>query len=193
MDQNAVRLVQESWSRVEAMGPVAAELFHSNLLDRRSWLTAQYQGFVDDRNTMVLDTFGHALKGMHTLDTHASVLMQIGRVNAHCGVQADHYPCFKVALLQTLEHLLGDAFPGALKEAWIAVIGTMVRMLLAGANSGQLAPIAIRQLATDRRRQHRRAAHALGGNRGQHRRAGHNTNRRMHQVPVIYRAVQLGG
>ena len=193
MDQNAVKLVQESWRRVEALGPEAAELFYSNLLDRRSWLTAQYQGYVDDRNLMVLETFGHAIRGMHVLDTHASVLLQIGRVNAQCGVQTDHYPCFKVALLQTLEHLLGDDFSGALKEAWIAVIGTMVRLMLAGANSERLVAIAIRQQSTDRRHQHRRAGHALGGNRGQHRRAGHNTNRRMHRAPVIHRAVQLGG
>jgi hemoglobin-like flavoprotein len=193
MDHNAVKLVQESWRRVEAIGPEAAELFHGNLLDRRSWLTAQYQGYVDDRNLMVLETFGHAIKGMHALDTHASVLLQIGRVNAHCGVQTDHYPCFKVALLQTLESLLGDTFSGALKEAWMAVIGTMVRLMLAGADSGQLVTIAIRQQGVDRRSQHRRAAHALGGNRGQHRRAGHNTNRRMYRAPTIHRAVQLGG
>lgn len=72
---------------------------------------------------------------MHTLDTHASLLLQIGRVNAACGVQSHHYPYFEVALIQTLGQILGDALTEPLKQAWIAVFGTMTRLMLAGATS----------------------------------------------------------
>jgi hemoglobin-like flavoprotein len=188
MNQNAVRMVQESWSRVEDIGPVAVELFQRNLMDSRPWLTAPYTGYVDDWGTMVLQTLGQALRGMHALGTHSSLLMQIGRVNASCGVQSHHYPCFEVALLQTLGHLLGAEFSKPLKEAWIAVLGTMRRLMLAGANREPMAAIAIRQHATDRRRQRRRAAHDLGGNRGYHRRAGQETNRRFLHPHVTHRA-----
>ena len=189
MNQNAVTLVQESWSQVERLGSSATELFHRNLLLQRPWLTALYQGYVDDRDAMVLKTFSRALRGMHSLDAHVPLLMQIGRVNAQCGVQSHHYPYFEAALSQTLGHLLGDAFCGPLQQAWSAVFGTMTRLMLAGANGEGVDTVAIRQQAGDRRRQRRRSAMDMGGNRGYHRRAGPQTNRRFHRPEVVHRPV----
>jgi hypothetical protein len=40
MNQNAVTLVQASWSRVQEQGDVAMSLFQRNLLEQRPWLTA---------------------------------------------------------------------------------------------------------------------------------------------------------
>ena len=186
MHSNAVKLVQESWAQVEKAGPAAAALFHCNLLHSRPWLVAPYTGYVDERDDMLMRTFGRAVKGMHMLDTHSSLLLQIGRVNAACGVQSHHYPYFEVALIQTLGQILGDALTEPLKQAWIAVFGTMTRLMLAGARGEQDATVAIRQhTAADRRHQRRRAAHELGGNRGYHRRGGPDTNRRQHRAPVL--------
>nr|WP_295769491.1 hypothetical protein [Rhodoferax sp.] len=180
MNQNAVTLVQASWSRVQEQGDEAMALFQRNLLEKRPWLTALYTGYVDGRDNMVLQTFGRAVMGMHKLDTHAALLMQIGRVNAICGMQPHHYPYFEVALIQTLEQLLGeDFFAQPLREAWTAVFGTMTRLVLAGANGQPAAAVAIRQKAADRRRQRRRVVHELGGNRGYHRRSGGESNRRL--------------
>ncbi len=183
MNANAVKLVQESWAQVEKAGPAAAALFHCNLLHSRPWLVAPYSGYVDERDDMVMRTFGRAAKGMHTLDTHASLLLQIGRVNAACGVQSHHYPYFEVALIQTLGQILGDTLTEPLKQAWIAVFGTMTRLMLAGANGDFC--VAIRQQTSDRRRQRRRAAHDLGGNRGYHRRGGPESNRRLLRSAVL--------
>lgn len=191
MNQNAVTLVQASWSRVRQQGDEAMALFQRNLLEQRPWLTAFYIGYVDGRDDMVLQTFGRAVMGMHKLDTHAALLMQIGRVNAICGIQPHHYPYFEVALIQTLEQLLGeDFFTQSLREAWTAVFGTMTRLVLAGANGQSAAAVAIRQKATDRRHQRRRAVHELGGNRGYHRRAGIDSNRRMLRIGGAPRAGQ---
>ena len=187
MNKNAVTLVQASWSRVQEQGEQAVALFHRNLLEQRPWLTALYTGYVDERNSMVLQTFGRAVRGMHHLDTHASMLMQIGRVNAICGVQPHHYPYFEVALIQTLEQLLGDDFfSQPLREAWTAVFGAMTRLMLAGATGEPAAAVAIRQQAIDRRRQRRRAAHDLGGNRGYHRRSGLDSNRRLLRTSAVH-------
>ncbi len=184
MTPNAVKLVQESWTQVESAGPAAAALFHCNLLGSRPWLSAPYTGYVDERDAMVMRTFGRAVKGMDILEAHATMLLQIGRVNAECGVQSHHYPYFEVALLQTLGQILGDTFTEPLKQAWTAVFGTMTRLMLAGASGEPGAAIAIRQHGTDRRHQRRRAALDLGGTRGYHRRAGSDTNRRLHRAPV---------
>nr|WP_315491019.1 hypothetical protein [uncultured Rhodoferax sp.] len=183
MHPNAVKLVQESWAQVEKAGPAAAALFHCNLLNSRPWLVAPYTGYVDARDAMVMHTFGRAVMGMHMLDTHATLLMQIGRVNAACGVQSHHYPYFEVALIQTLGQILGDTLTEPLKQAWIAVFGTMTRLMLAGANGDFC--VAIRQQSPDRRRQRRRAALDLGGNRGYHRRGGPESNRRLHRSVVL--------
>ena len=188
MNANAVKLVQESWAQVEKAGPAAAALFHCNLLHSRPWLVAPYSGYVDARDDMVMQTFGRAVKGMHTLDAHASLLLQIGRVNAACGVQTHHYPYFEVALIQTLGQILGDTLTEPLKQAWIAVFGTMTRLMLAGANGDFC--VAIRQQSADRRRQLRRAAHDMGGNRGYHRRGGPESNRRLHRSVALQPRVQ---
>ena len=193
MNHNAVTLVQASWSRVQAQGEEALEVFRHHLLDQRPWLTTMYTGYVDGRNSMVLRTFGRAVMGMHKLDTHASLLMQIGRVNAICGVQPHHYPYFEVALFQTLEQLLGeDLFAQPLREAWTAVFGTMTRLMLAGASGEPAAAVAIRQRAADRRHQRRRAVHELGGSRGYHRRAGIDSNRRVLRIGGAPRTAQPG-
>ncbi len=184
MHPNAVKLVQESWTQVEKAGPAAAALFHCNLLHSRPWLVAPYSGYVDERDGMVMRTFGSAVMGMHTLNTHAPLLLQIGRVNMACGVQPHHYPYFEVALIQTLGQILGDTFTESLKQAWIAVFGTMTRLMLAGANGDFCATI--RQQTPDRRRQRsRRAAHDMGGNRGYHRRGGPENNRRIHTSAAL--------
>jgi nitric oxide dioxygenase len=178
MNQNAVKLVQESWYRVEAAGPVAAEYFCNTLLGSRPWLTVDYIGHVDERDAMLMQTFGQLIRGMHRLDSHASFLLQVGRINACCGIQAHHYPYFAVALLQTLSHVLGDAFTEPVRNAWTKVIGAMTRLMLAGASGASGVSIAIRQSATDRRHQRRRAARDLDGIRGYHRRATPESNRR---------------
>ncbi len=185
MHPNAVKLVQESWAQIEQAGPAAAALFRCNLLRSRPWLAEPYTGYVDERDAMLMRTFGRAVKGMHVLDTHSSLLLQIGRVNAACGVQSHHYPYFEVALLQTLDHILGDTLTEPLKQAWIAVFGTMTRLMLAGADGQADTTVAIRQHAGDRRRVRRRAAHELGGNRGYHRRGAPESNRRLHRAPVL--------
>lgn len=183
MNADAVKLVQESWAQIEKAGPAASALFHCNLLRSRPWLVTPYTGYIDERDTMVMQTFGRAIKGMHMLDTHSSLLLQIGRVNAACGVQSYHYPYFEVALIQTLGHILGDKLTEPLKQAWIAVFGTMTRLMLAGANGDPC--VAIRQHAADRRHHRRRTAHELGGNRGYHRRGVPDTNRRMHRLAEL--------
>ncbi len=155
MTPNAVKLVQESWTQVEAAGPAAAALFHCNLLGSRPWLAAPYTGYVDERDAMVMRTFGRAVKGMDILEAHATLLLQIGRINAECGVQSHHYPYFEVALLQTLGQILGDTFTEPLKQAWTAVFGTMTRLMLAGASGEPAAAVTIRQHGTDRRHQRR--------------------------------------
>ncbi len=187
MNHHAVKLVQESWSRVENLGPSAAELFHSNLLLQRPWLVALYQGYVDDRDTMVLKTFGRALRGMENLEAHTPLLMQIGRINAQCGVQSHHYPYFEVALSQTLGQVLGDAYSGQLREAWSSVFGTMTRLMLAGANGDEASTVAIRRQGNERRNLRRRSAMDLGGNRGYHRRTGAETNRRVLHAAAVRR------
>ena len=178
MNQNAVKLVQESWYRVEAAGPVAAEYFCHALLGSRPWLTADYIGHVDKRDAMLMQTFGQMIRGMHRLDSHTALLLQVGRINACCGIQSHHYPYFAVALLQTLSHFLGDAFSEPMRHAWTKVIGTMTRLMLAGASGASAVSIAIRQSTTDRRHQRRRAARDLGGIRGYHRRSTPESNRR---------------
>ena len=186
MNADAVKLVQESWAQVVNAGPAASALFHSNLLRSRPWLVTPFTGFVDGRDTMVMRTFGNAVNGMHRLDTHATLLLQIGRVNAACGVQSHHYPYFEVALIQTLGQILGDKLTEPLKQAWISVFGTMVRLMLAGAN-GQPC-VALRGHAADRRHQRRfgaTSAHELGGKRGYHRRGTSDANTRMHRVTVL--------
>lgn len=184
MNPNAVKLVQESWAQVATAGPAAAALFHCNLMRSRPWLTAPYAGYVDQRDAMLMRTFGHAIQGMHRLETHATLLLQIGRVNATCGVQTHHYPYFEVAMIQTLEQILGDTLTEPLKQAWISVFGTMTRLMRAGANGESAATVGIRQPTGDRRRHRRRAAHDLGGNRGYHRRGWPEGNRRLQRMPV---------
>ena len=184
MNPDAVKRVQQSWAQIATAGPAAAALFNANLLRTRPWLTAPYTGYVDERDAMLMRTFGKAVMGMHRLDTHATLLLQIGRVNAVCGVQPHHYPYFEVALIQTLEQILGDTLTEPLRRAWIAVFGTMTRLMLAGASGEPAAAVAIRQHAAERRRTRRRAAHDLGGNRGYHRRGGPESNRRLHRAVV---------
>lgn len=181
MNTNAVKLVQESWAQVANAGPAASALFHCNLLRSRPWLIDPYTGYVDEHDAMVMRTFGNAVMGMHTLDAHATLLLQIGRVNAACGVQSHHYPYFEVALIQTLGQILGDTLTESLKQAWISVFGTMARLMLAGAN-GEIR-IAIRQHTADRRHQRRPgAAHDMGGNRGYHRRSAPDSHYRLQRM-----------
>jgi len=188
MNHTAVKLVQDSWTKIEERGSEAAVVFHGYLLKNRPWLTALYQGYVDNRNDMVLKTFSRAVHGMHDLESHAAVLLQIGRVSAECGVQSHHYPYFEVALSQTLEHMLGDEYSGALKAAWSAVFGAMTRLMLAGADGETVLTVAIRQHTTDRRSQRRRSATEMGGNRGYHRRAGWEFSRRYFPSQAVQRA-----
>lgn len=185
MNQNAVELVQESWYRVEATGSAAAEHFCRSLLENRPWLAAQYIGHLDERDAMLMQTFGQMIRGMHRLDSHASLLLQVGRINACCGIQSHHYPYFAVALLQTLSHFLGDAFSEPVRHAWTKVIGTMTRLMLAGAGGASGASVAIRQSAADRRHQRRRTARDLGGIRGYHRRSAPESNRRNLGAPAV--------
>ena len=114
-----IELVRFTWTYVAPMAEEAATLFYGRLfrLDPSiKPLFAQTNLKVEKRKLM--QTIGVAIKHLHRLEEMRSLVRDLGKRQAGCGVQDRHFDAMSEALLWALEQGLGDRFTPEVRDAW---------------------------------------------------------------------------
>ena len=129
MDSSSIQLVQNSWQKVEAIGPQAAALFYQNLFDADPALKPLFKGDLQAQGNKLIEMISIAVNKLTELNVLIPVLQNLGKRHGGYGVQDSHYDTVGSALLKTLGQGLGSDFTAEVKAAWINVYGVMADVM----------------------------------------------------------------
>ena len=118
MDQESIRLVQQTWKQVDPIRDQAAALFYGRLFELDPSLRPRFKGDMAEQGRKLMNMLATAAMGLDRLDGIVGEVQALGRRHVAYGVQDAHYDTVGAALLWTLEQGLGDAFTPQVKAAW---------------------------------------------------------------------------
>jgi methyl-accepting chemotaxis protein len=133
MKQHSITLVQESWQKVAAIAPQAAELFYQNLFAADPSLKPLFKGDMPEQGKKLMQMIGAAVGKLNDLPTLVPILQGLGKRHTGYGVEDSHYQTVGAALLKTLEQGLGADFTDEVKQAWTEVYTVMADVMVAAA------------------------------------------------------------
>lgn len=118
MDQESIRLVQQTWKQVDPIREQAAALFYGRLFELDPSLRPLFKGDMAEQGRKLMNMLATAAMGLDRLDGIVGEVQALGRRHVAYGVQDAHYDTVGAALLWTLEQGLGNAFTPQVKAAW---------------------------------------------------------------------------
>lgn len=133
MQQHTITLVQDSWQKVAAIAPQAAELFYQNLFTADPSLKPLFKGDMPEQGKKLMQMIGAAVGKLNDLPTLVPILQGLGKRHRGYGVEDSHYQTVGAALLKTLGQGLGADFTEEVKAAWTEVYTVMADVMVAAA------------------------------------------------------------
>ena len=118
MDSDKVKLVQDSFDRIEVLAPQASALFYNNLFALDPSLRPMFPGDMAVQGAKLMQMIGAGVKLLGEPAKLVPVLRNLGRRHDDYGVREDHYVTVGIALLWTLEKGLGPEFTPSVRAAW---------------------------------------------------------------------------
>lgn len=123
MTPEQIRLVQDSWRRVQSpIQPAArfAGLFYSRLFALDPSVRALFKTGLEEQGRKVMAMITLAVSSLTRLDTIVAAVQDLGRRHAGYGVEDRHYTVVGAALVWTLEQELNHHFTAEVEQAWRA-------------------------------------------------------------------------
>jgi len=134
-----IQLVQSSFSLVEPIAPLAAEIFYARLFSADPSLRALFKGDMAHQGERLMTMISAAVGALDRPEALKGTLRSLGRRHAGYGVQAGHYATVGAALLGTLQQGLGEAFTAEVRGAWTALYGVISETMLDAAREVEVA------------------------------------------------------
>ncbi len=132
-----VRLVRNSFARVEPIAEQAATLFYTHLFTADPALRPLFRGDMQTQGRRLMQMIGAAVALLERPEALLPVLRQLGARHAGYGVRDSHYATVGGALIQTLADGLGDAFTVETRVAWLKVYGLVSHTMMAAAKASE--------------------------------------------------------
>lgn len=118
MDENKIKLVQDSFKMVVPIADKAAEIFYGKLFELDPSLKPLFKGDMKEQGKKLMTMIGTAVNGLTNLDAIVPAVQNLGRNHVGYGVTDQMYDTVGASLLYTLEAGLGEHFTPETKEAW---------------------------------------------------------------------------
>lgn len=129
MDEKTKQLVKDSWAKVVPISDKAAELFYGKLFELDPTLKFLFKAPIEVQGKLLMKALDGAVSGLDDLAALVPVLQELGKRHAPYGVVDKDYDTVGEAFLWTLGQGLGEGFTDEVKEAWIAVYGTVAQVM----------------------------------------------------------------
>ena len=134
-DQN-IRLVQESWSKVQPAAEQAAALFYSRLFQQYPEVKPLFKSNMREQGIKLMSMLNLAVVSLNRLEALLPTVEESGRRHAASGVRDEDYDKVAEVLIWTLGEALGDDFTPETKGAWVSVYTTLADTMKDAARTG---------------------------------------------------------
>lgn len=130
MTPEQIRLIRNTWRRIEPIGHRAARLFYAKLFDTDPSLRPLFKRNLDFQGQKLVIMIDAAIRGLEQPDALAPTLTRLGRRHAAYGVRPEHYDTVGRCLLWTLEQGLGPALNAEARAAWAELYQRLASQML---------------------------------------------------------------
>jgi len=127
-----IRLVQDSWKRIQPEARSFAGLFYSRLFALDPSLRPLFRADLQEQGRKLMATIAAAVDSLARLEDLAPDVRALGRRHAGYGVEEGHYETVGAALIWTLERVLGGGFTREMADAWSAAYGVLADVMKEG-------------------------------------------------------------
>jgi len=134
--------VRRSFALVAPIADTAAALFYERLFELAPALRPLFISDLRSQGTRLMQMIAAAVRLLDRPDALLPVLAQLGTRHAGYGVQPGDYRVVGVALLDTLEKGLGEAFDAPTRAAWAAMYA-LVSTTMIEAASREMTPATV--------------------------------------------------
>jgi hemoglobin-like flavoprotein len=121
MNPSQAQLIRESFASIEPRAAIAALMFYQRLFALDPSLRKLFQHDIEQQGVKLMQALRFAVATLDNPRQLQPVLESLGRRHFYYGVEERHYDTVGIALLDSLEHLLGPAFTPEVKEAWLKI------------------------------------------------------------------------
>jgi hemoglobin-like flavoprotein len=139
MTPTEVNLVKQTWSDVVQIKDAAAELFYGRLFALNPKIKPMFGHDMKEQGDKLMATLDVVVYSLDKLDTTLPAVRALAIRHVGYGVRPEHYEAVGAALLWTLEKGLGPAFTADVRNAWVAVYGTLSHVMQEAAYSAPAA------------------------------------------------------
>jgi hemoglobin-like flavoprotein len=129
MTPEDIHTVQSTWVKLLPTKNTAAQLFCEKLLETDPSLRGLLRGDMRQHGVKLVQVIDAAVNALSRLERIRPLIQELGRRYAAYGVKHHHYRTVGVALLWTLDQLLGAEFTPTVEDAWVAVYGALARTM----------------------------------------------------------------
>ena len=137
MSPDQVKLVQDSFKKVEPIATQAADLFYDRLFQIAPEVKPLFPADLASQKQKLMTMIATAVNNLHQVEKIVPAVQDLGRRHATYGVKETHYKPVGEALIWTLEKGLGPAFTQQVKDAWVAAYTTLAGVMSQAAASVQ--------------------------------------------------------
>ena len=130
MTPETIKLVQDSFAKVEPIAAVAGQNFYGRLFEIAPEVRPMFAGDITEQAGKLMTTLGLVVKGLTNLDTIVPVAENLARAHVDFGVTKEQYTPVGAALIETLEGGLGDDFTPEVKAAWLEAYTTLSTVMI---------------------------------------------------------------
>ena len=134
MNDENIRIVQQTWQHIPPIADTAADLFYGRLFALDPAITSLFAGTdMAVQKTKLVSMLAATIAGLNSSASLLRDLRELGRRHAAYGLRPGHYATVGEALLWTLEKGLGDRWTDEVCAAWTAAYGLIAGQMRAGA------------------------------------------------------------
>jgi hemoglobin-like flavoprotein len=143
MDEAQKELVRATFARIAPIADQAGAMLYEKMFALDPDLRRLFKIDIETQGAKLMAVFATAIANLHRLDEILPKVRELGRRHVAFGVKDNDYDTGGVALVQTLEGALGDAFTPAARSAWMACYEAVVGEMKAGAAAERVASPAL--------------------------------------------------
>lgn len=129
MDAHKIALVQDSFEKVAALGPQAAELFYAELFAIDPSLKGMFPDDLKEQQKKLISALALMVRSLHTPVKILDAVEKLAVKHLDYGVEPEHYTFVGNALLRTLKKGLGADFTPELCDAWTESFRMLARVM----------------------------------------------------------------
>jgi len=123
-------LIKSSFDQLMPISNTFVHLFYNRLFECRPDIRPLFTTSIEDQGPKLIYMLAMLVRGIDRLHDLAPTIEALSKRHVEYGVKPEDYQSVGVALIWTLDEVLGDDFTAEVKAAWIEMYNTLAEICI---------------------------------------------------------------